>query len=81
MSLALVIYVAGILPVAVAVAIHQERERRDSLRLVDREATLAPGLDGIVVGACWPLAVAVALALGVIALLALIGRLGAERLG
>lgn len=74
------IYLIGVLPVAVIVAIGQECKRRMSQDPTEREAVLAPGLDGIVCGIGWPLLAALLAAFCVIGAFALVGRVGARLL-
>jgi hypothetical protein len=74
MSGALWLYTVGAVLFTVAGAAYQERERRASSDPADIEATLRPGLDGIVIGLCWPFLVAGGLLLGLVALVALVGR-------
>lgn len=73
-----VAYLVGVPVAAVLAATNAEIERRASCDPFKRQAVLAPGLDGLVVGVCWPLLAAGAVAVGVVALIALAGRIGAR---
>lgn len=69
-----VVYGVVALVVSVVVTTYFEHERKNAPLIKDRQATLRPGLDGVVVGVCWPLTVVIVIPIGIFWLFSAIGR-------
>lgn len=70
-----IVYGVVALIVAIIATTVYERERKNSHLKKEREATLKPGLDGVVTGICWPLLVVIVISIGIFWLFSATGRL------